>query len=375
MKQLIKTTVLSALLTIPAISMAQNFSGGGHVGGGDSKSEGRIKEIRNNILDWINAGFAKGLDFKGTGITYETYVNGDAKKKILGMISVLQPVLGNVVVNVIKTSEESASDEEMNTRVDGIPKTCKRFISKKDLKKHILCNYERFWEQSEAEQYKLVHHEYAGLAGVELTDGADSDYVLSNQITMKLKYETVLRLPIKLNSVEGSEISIISNKSNNEEIIYSVSDNTAHFYLRDGDTVVELNKLVSKDFKNELDVKNSLRITNSLISASGTAYNFCWNERLPWAESDSVVTTPASIGMYGLIVGGLASAALCAVLPAVPAAVGIVLAPVDGVFTLSRYLFNTDQIVARKFNKMVTGISSEASSKAFDALKKKITKL
>ena len=41
-----------------------------------------------------------------------------------------------------------------------------------------------------------MHHEYAGLAGVELAKGADSDYFFSDQITSKLVYESVLRLPV-----------------------------------------------------------------------------------------------------------------------------------------------------------------------------------
>lgn len=215
MKLKLTAKILSlALLSISLNSFAQR--GGDKVGGGgDAKTEGRIKEIRNNILEWINADLAKGLDFKGTDIDYETYLNGNASKNILGMKSVLQPDLGNVIVTVIKKNEEDMSDYELNTWVDGQPKTCKRFISKKDLKKHILCNFERFWDQSESEQYKLVHHEYAGLAGVELTDGADSDYVLSNQITAQLRYESVLKLPVKKPSSTG----LITNPSLGDGIL------------------------------------------------------------------------------------------------------------------------------------------------------------
>ena len=83
-----------------------------------------------------------------------------------------------------------------------------------DSKAHILCNILRFKSTSESEQYKLIHHEYAGLAGVENNEGAASDYSLSTQITEYLTLQTVLKLGLK-------------KASPNENIFYSGGYETA----------------------------------------------------------------------------------------------------------------------------------------------------
>jgi hypothetical protein len=218
-----KTTVTQAalvaglLLNTSAFAQTQNHpnpfrsssqsalaEGGVQGGGGDTITEGRIHEIRRDIQKWINAGGAKSLDFSNSRarVTYEHYLNGSASNSVFGMNDVLRD--GAVVINAIRESEQNLADEELNTYVSGYPKTCKGLISKRDGRPHILCNIERFWElkagwepaRLEAEQYRLIHHEFASLAGLEKNVGSDSDMSLSSQLTKFLKPESVLRLAV-----------------------------------------------------------------------------------------------------------------------------------------------------------------------------------
>jgi len=178
----------------PFRASAAKAGGGVQGGGGDAKTELRIKEIRDDIFNWINQGGAKGLQFNH-GLTLDDYLNGNETKGVYGMKDIL--ISGAVVINAIKSNEQNLSDPELNTHVDGKPKTCKGFISQKDSRPTIICEVERFWELNEQEQYKQIHHEYAGLGLLEKNSGSDSDYDLSNQITKNLKYITKLMLVVE----------------------------------------------------------------------------------------------------------------------------------------------------------------------------------
>ncbi len=119
------------------------------------------------------------------------------------MLQILEKDL--VTVTFITTQQEIATtDPELKVNVKNKPKTCRGFRSVKDKQLHILCNLERFESLSQskkyrqARKYRIVHHEYAGLVGIEKNNGAHSDYYYSKQITGKLKEEKVLRLPIKI---------------------------------------------------------------------------------------------------------------------------------------------------------------------------------
>jgi hypothetical protein len=180
--------------TLASLPLTAYAGGGTSVGGGGDASEARVNEIRADILKWIVNGGAKELKLP-SGVAYDVYESG--------MERVLAPHA--VVVGFVTADQEnSAWDPELRVSVDGQPKTCRSFISNKDSMPHILCNTERFASASEGEQYRLVHHEYAGLAGVERNVGASSDYEISNQLTDYLVPETVLRLSVKKNPVTSS---------------------------------------------------------------------------------------------------------------------------------------------------------------------------
>ena len=143
--------------------------------GGDA-SQARVNEIREDILNWIENKGGEDLILP-SGITYEDYVSK--------MSAVLQPkkvIIGFTEEKVI---------------YDNAEKTCRSFIDDDNSEMNILCNISRFEETKKSDQYKLIHHEYAGLVRIEKNDGAASDYNLSSQITDYLDYKKILKLALK----------------------------------------------------------------------------------------------------------------------------------------------------------------------------------
>ncbi len=157
---------------LPAVAKMGSES----IGGGGDASEARVNEIRSDVLKWIEEKGALGLVLP-SNMTYDEYVSN--------MSIVLQPkkvIIGFTEERVIYNNTE---------------KTCKSFIDKDNYEMQILCNISRFEETKNSDQYKLIHHEYAGLARIEKNDGAASDYNISSQITDYLEYKKILKLAIK----------------------------------------------------------------------------------------------------------------------------------------------------------------------------------
>jgi len=171
---------------------------GGDSGGGGDATEIQVDEIRSEILRWIENAGGQDILFPPE-MTYDKYASA--------MKSVLQPHA--VIVGFIE--KDSEWDDELRVSVSGFPKTCRSFHSRKDLKKHILCNIARFENSSESDQYKLIHHEYASLAGIEKNDGASSDYFISKQLSDYFVQKLVLCLSIKKLPKKTSGIEIIHN--------------------------------------------------------------------------------------------------------------------------------------------------------------------
>jgi hypothetical protein len=157
---------------------------GNEGGGGGDGLEIRVDEIRSDILDWIGKGGAKGLNLKSP-LSLEVY---ESKMK-----EILEPK--KVVVGFVERDDET--DDELKVSVDGAPKTCRGFYSRIDARPHILCNISRFENTSESVQYKLIHHEYAGLVGLEKNEGAASDYEISSQISKFLTMQLILKLAVE----------------------------------------------------------------------------------------------------------------------------------------------------------------------------------
>ncbi len=175
------------------IDLQKLARGGVHGGGGDASEIG-INEIRGDILKWIEKGGPSAFKEFPLEINLETYIER--------MTQVLQPHA--VVIGFVNTQQENTTnDPEMRVYVNGQPKQCRGFVSEKDQRPHILCNSDRY-PKGGADQYKLIHHEFAGLVGVERNDGASSDYVFSNQLTDFLVPEVVYRLALKPQVTDSS---------------------------------------------------------------------------------------------------------------------------------------------------------------------------
>lgn len=197
-------------------------------GGGGDASEARVNEIRADILLWIINGGAKNLALPEE-LSNEEYVNR--------MTEVLQPQ--NVVIGFVEKDDEL--NEELKVSVGGIPKTCRGFKSSIDLRLHIICNISRFKSTSDSEKYKLIHHEFAGLAMVEHNKGAASDYKISSQITNFLTRQTVLKLAV-IPARHSPRVSFCENVYINYSSANDIVENEAALEIK-------------KYFKERLDIQ------------------------------------------------------------------------------------------------------------------------
>ncbi len=183
MKNLVITLSLMGAACAPQLTYAQ----GGVQGGGGDVSEFRVDDIREDILKWVVRGGAKALLFRKE-TTLEAY-----EKKMTEILQAQTVVIG-------------FTEDQSQVQVDGQAKACKGYLDPKDQKPHILCSIERFKAASEDEQYRLVHHEYAGLTGVESNVGAASDYFFSNQLSGFLETKLIKRLVIKANNETANPV-------------------------------------------------------------------------------------------------------------------------------------------------------------------------
>lgn len=183
-------------LLIPAICLSSTLAiaGGNGVGNGGDPSEMRFNDIRVDLLNWIAHDGARSLNMPSR-LSYQFYVSQ--------MTTFLEA--HQVNVTFISTLQEMNSDYHgRRVVISGQPKTCINYTEiASDGREafNILCNLERFSAAGEADQYRLVHHEYAGLAGIENNLGQASDYEISSQITTFLEPQTVLRLAIRNNAI------------------------------------------------------------------------------------------------------------------------------------------------------------------------------
>lgn len=150
------------LAIIATHSISAHAGGGVSIGGGDL-CEDRIKVIGADLLDWIRQGGPDALNLPA-GISVEQYSSK--------MIEVIQKTKIRCV---------GAHDLGYPVEVDGTPKTCR--FDKRAHETRITCDFQKFRFLSVSDRYVLIHHEYAGLSGIEQPKGDDSTYEVSNQIS------------------------------------------------------------------------------------------------------------------------------------------------------------------------------------------------
>jgi hypothetical protein len=165
------------------------------------------------------------------------------------MLTFLQPQA--VVIGSVTLAEEAATqDSELKVEVDGQPKTCRGFISRNGGLPHIRCNVERFKATGAPEQYRLIHHEYAGLAGVERNTGAASDYTISQQLTDFLVPETILRLSInkRVDTKRAGYSNLVAGDPGCSANLYvDISERAVVIRTYDSDTV--LGDMISRTYE------------------------------------------------------------------------------------------------------------------------------
>lgn len=161
-------------IALTALSLPA-FASEGTRGGGDACEE-RFKAVRNDISDWIADGGGDGLQLP-SGWTKTKY----SKKMTSSLATARIQCVGK-------------GDRGYPVEIDGVPKICRFDISSKST--WITCDLTKFMSLSETDQYRLVHHEYAGLVGLESPRGSDSFYEVSDQITNDLVDETHKKLAV-----------------------------------------------------------------------------------------------------------------------------------------------------------------------------------
>jgi hypothetical protein len=128
------TYPMFGLIAFSLLSSTMASAGVGAGGGGDAVTEMRIDDIRADLVKWIEEGGARELKLPAR-TNYAEYMSG--MEKVL-------PRHGVIIGAVTAAEELATNDEELKVIVEGQPKTCRGFVSKKDFLPHILCNTERF---------------------------------------------------------------------------------------------------------------------------------------------------------------------------------------------------------------------------------------
>jgi hypothetical protein len=172
MKKLLSSfAVLICMFSLQARAQIDG-TGYDHGNGGDI-CEQRFHEVAEDLRSWIADGGAENLDFPVT-ISYGNYRQS--------------------MLDKINAAQVSCVDEYVF--IGAAEKTCINFTDAKGALR-IQCNKERFMTTSQNDQYVLVHHEYAGLAGFETNNGEASSYVLSKQLGAYLNDQIIRKVIVK----------------------------------------------------------------------------------------------------------------------------------------------------------------------------------
>lgn len=174
-------------------------------GNGGDICENKMRNITNDIESWL-------LNDEYVGIKLPSNLSESAYKR--GM------------QNAVRTSLLSCTTGKVF--VGYAEKTCKNFRDNRGIAR-IVCNFDRFLKTDEKEKYRLMHHEFAGVAGFESNNGRESSvYRISNQVGDFLQKEEVLKLGIKTEnqSEDNPNAKIIKNVT-----ICSVTCSSAGFHI------------------------------------------------------------------------------------------------------------------------------------------------
>jgi hypothetical protein len=143
-------------------------------GNGGDPDVGKFRKIGSEIQSWINGGYADRIILP-PGINLKTY-----KSEMNAAFDTYHVSFVNRVVTVRGLQRMCINT---NTPSAGKQIVCNRYL------------IERVLKTEGDEIYQLIHHEVAGLAGLEVNVGQESDTRISDQVTKKV---VVNRLPVEL---------------------------------------------------------------------------------------------------------------------------------------------------------------------------------
>lgn len=169
-----KITIFLIQLMMTLLAITAQASNGGR-GGGDL-CEDQIKLIKTDLEIWINSKGPEGLTLSGIS-------TADYSKAMLSS-------LASTKIRCV-----SKGDAFYPVEIDGTPKVCRFDFD--EFESWITCDADKFMASTNADQYVLIHHEYAGLAKLEIPDGDQSQYAISNQISSFLTSTIVKKLFVK----------------------------------------------------------------------------------------------------------------------------------------------------------------------------------
>lgn len=237
---------IKCLAIIPlfvALSFVLPAWAGEKVGNGGDSCENRFNLIREDLKNWI---LSKG----STRLTLPQGLDlNDYNRQMLEQIS---------------NAKMSCSDKTLT--IGNAEKTCKNFLEN-GKQPRIECNVNRFIDTQETDQYVLVHHEFAGLAGFEINEGEKSQYFISNQITKYLENQIIRKLVVKEDPDKSQDImnaldeALKESKFSNCNYISTV---TSH-YERDYGWVTEGTRKLESKTKAFIDLyypSYSLKMSN-----------------------------------------------------------------------------------------------------------------
>lgn len=182
------------LLLIGTLLLSINLFAGNEKGNGGDICENKIQNIKNDIESWLLNGEFKGIKLPA-GLSEEVYKNG--------------------MLEAVKKSLLSCTNDKV--KIGNAEKTCKNFDDKRETR--IVCNFDRIMKTNDEELYRLIHHEFAGVAGFELNKGEEtSNYEISNGINPFLKKEIVLKLGVKKANIVYAEYCLSVNYGYNNDL-------------------------------------------------------------------------------------------------------------------------------------------------------------
>jgi hypothetical protein len=198
--------VLLGILAVAGACPA--FAEGHGPGNGGDTCEKRIKEIRDDIAQWIENGGPVELQLPAN--VSESQYSAKMSKQLARAI---------------------VSCQDGPIHIGSVEKTCKNFTDSGG-RSQIVCNISRFMrETSESDQYVLTHHEYAGLAGLESNENESSNYSISSQLNGYLETVEVKRLALHRVDSPSTNVSL----RNVDQIRAAFGDSTKTRAPRDRD--------------------------------------------------------------------------------------------------------------------------------------------